>query len=70
MEPSRRGQLVFLHFGALARLLWTLEPNVIGVNMPSPAFAPSLTFRCTRTPQRSMPSAWTAEVPSASLRRR
>jgi hypothetical protein len=26
--------------GALARLLWTLEPNASGVNLPNPAFAP------------------------------
>ena len=25
---------------ALARILWTLEPNVIGVNLSNPAFAP------------------------------
>jgi hypothetical protein len=26
--------------GALARLLWTLEPNAVGANLPNPAYAP------------------------------
>jgi hypothetical protein len=25
---------------ALARLLWTLEPNAVGANLPNPAYAP------------------------------
>jgi hypothetical protein len=29
----------------LARLWWTLQPNVIGVNLPNPAYAPQPNWR-------------------------
>jgi hypothetical protein len=50
--------------GSLARLLWTLEPNAPGVNLPYLASAPQPNFALQLTPTASL------LVPYASLRRR
>ena len=53
MNGRRNFNTVPMRSGALARFLWTLEPNALGVNLPNSAYAPQPNRLVKPTPTRT-----------------